>query len=83
MSSGVATAVDMRPGQWVRFDGWEQWRFVVAARHVPFRPTEPRATGFVQYDAADTPQGTPVFFGFATHRIPCHLVTVTPEAVTS
>ena len=81
--SSNATAADVRPGSWVRFSHWEQWRYVQAARHTPFRPEEPRGSGYLHYDAADTPQGRPVFYGFADHHEPCHVVRVTPQAVTA
>ena len=77
-----ATAADIRPGSWVRFGHWEQWRYVQAARHTPFDEAEPRTTGYAHYDAADTPQGRPVFYGMADHNQACRIVTVTPQAVT-
>ena len=79
--SANATAADINAGAWVRFPHWEQWRFVLSARHVPFSPDEPRTTGLMYYEAADIAQGRPVFYGFATHERPCRIVTVTPEAV--
>ena len=80
---GTTTAADITAGAWVRFPDWEQWRYVQAARHTPFRPDEPRGTGYVHYDAADTPQGRPVFYGMADHNQPCRIVTITPQAVTT
>lgn len=70
----MSTADQITPGCWVRFPSWEQWRRVTAARHTPFDPSEPRTTGFVQYDA-------PGFGGYAEHTWPCRIVTVTPEVV--
>lgn len=72
----MTTAADIRSGAWVRFPAWEQWRYVTAARHTPFSESEPRGSGFVQYDC-------PGFGGFAEHDWPCRIVTVTPQAVTA
>lgn len=70
----MSTAADIRSGAWVRFPSWEKWRHVTATRHTSFDPSEPRSTGFVQYDCAG-------FGGFAEHHDECLIVTVTPEAV--
>lgn len=75
------TAADITAGAWVRFPSWEQWRYVQAARHTPFTESEPRGSGFVQYDASDRPDGRCTFGGFAEHGWPCRVVTVSPRAV--
>lgn len=79
----TATAVDITAGAWVRFPGWEQWRWVIAAHHVPFRPSEPRASGYVSYDASSHAGGRFNFGGFATHDQPCRVFHITPQAVAS
>jgi len=77
------TAADITAGSWVRFPSWDQWRYVRAARHTPFVRSEPQGSGFVQYDATDSPAGGRFFGGFASHDEPCSVVTVTPQAVTT
>lgn len=81
----MSTAADIRPGSWVRFDRWDDgvWWYVLAARHTTFSPSEPRTTGFVQYDARSGPTGGFTYGGYADHREPCRIVTVTPEEVTA
>lgn len=75
------TAFEITAGTWVRFPSWERWRWVAEARHTVFRPNEPRASGFVTYDAADRAGGRFTFGGFALHDQPCHVVRITPRAV--
>ena len=76
------TAADITAGAWVRFPSWDQWRYVRAARHTPFSESEPRGSGFVQYDASDSPTDRfSTFGGFAPHEQECLVVTVTPQVV--
>ena len=80
------TAADIQPGQWVRFDRWDgghEWLYVIAVRHTEFSDSEPRTTGFVQYDAASGPHGGFVYGGFAAHTEQCRVVTISPLAVAS
>jgi len=58
---------------WVRFDHWDDgvWRWVIAARHTPFRADEPRGSGFVHFDASDTEGGRFSFGGFSPHEKSC------------
>ena len=81
----MTTAVDIRDGQWIRMNHWPDgmWRYVLAARHVPFSESEPRTTGLVHLDLSDSAGGPSTFGGFAAHDEPCLVVTVTPEAVTA
>lgn len=83
--AGSGTAAALEAGVWVRFDRWDDglWRYVHAARHSPLSAFSSRTDGFVQYEAADWPNGPIDFGGFAVHDEPCRLIRVTPEAVTS
>lgn len=79
----TSTAADITAGTWVRFPDWEQWRYIVATRHVHFSPDEPRSTGLIHLDCSDWPSDRYNFGGFAIHQEPCRIVTVTPQAVTA
>lgn len=72
----MSTGVDIRPGMWVKVWHDDTWRYVLAARHTPWSPSEPRTTGYVQYDAVD--EGGRTFGGFATHDEHCNIRHDTP-----
>ena len=75
----MSTAADITAGVWVRSRHHDRWWFVQRARHTPFSESEPRGSGFVQYDASTWPGSRVTLGGFAVHDEPCRVVTVTPE----